>query len=458
MAVQPLQGCRKGGVTMTDRSLVLKPFENERDYMEARISEGIEKHRKADMTIRVTDAAGTPLPGVKVHAAQQSLDFMAGVNLFMLDEMETPEKNETYKQAFAELFSLATLPFYWCDLEPEQGKPRFEKGSPRVYRRPTPELCLEYCTAHGITPKLHCLNYDQWTPRWVPQDVNEVKRLLEKRMREIGERYADRIHGIEVINETLCPPVDHPERKSSPLFADPQVVEWSFETARKYFPQNELIINEATEDAWLGCKYNRGAYYQQIERAMNKGAQIDAIGLQYHMFYPREEEAKRTRDLYDPRKLYQVLDRYAEFGKPLQITEMTIPAYSASAEDEELQAKILCDLFRIFFSHPAVEVAVYWNLVDGYAAFAPQGDMSAGENYYAAGLMHFDLTPKPAYTRLKELLHKTWHTDEVLVTDQNGTATLRGFKGKYKVSAQGVGKGSAKLTTLAQNTSVALTL
>lgn len=40
-----------------------------------------------------------------------------------------------------------------------------------------------------------------------------------------------------------------------------------------------------------------------------------------------------------------------------------------SAEDEALQAEVLEKLFTIWFSHPAMEAAIYWNLMDGYAAF-----------------------------------------------------------------------------------------
>ena len=52
-----------------------------------------------------------------------------------------------------------------------------------MYRRPNPDLCIECCQAHGIEPKLHCLVYDQWSPKWVPRDdAWAVKRLLEKRI------------------------------------------------------------------------------------------------------------------------------------------------------------------------------------------------------------------------------------------------------------------------------------
>ena len=119
------------------------------------------------------------------------------------------------------------------------------KNSPKVYRRPAPDLCLEFCNAHGIEPKLHCLNYDQWSPVWLPQDTPTVKKYLEKRIARIAERYADKISSMEVINETLLREETHDYRRSTDFFREKDLVEWSFETARKYLPDNKLIINEA---------------------------------------------------------------------------------------------------------------------------------------------------------------------------------------------------------------------
>ena len=134
------------------------------------------------------------------------------------------------------------------------------------------------------------------------------------------------------------------------------------------------------------------------------------------------------------------MDLYSNFGKPLQVTEVTVPAYSWEAEDEEIQAEIIEKLYSIWFSHPNVEQIIYWNLVDGYAHLwnpdpekikASQGDMTLGENYYYGGLLRFDLSPKPAYFRIKDLLQKRWHTETELLTDENGTAEFRGFYGDY---------------------------
>ena len=421
---------------------VLKPFEENRAYMEDRITSGIDANRKGFAKLRFVDAQNNPVTGVHVEIRQKSHDFRFGANLFMLDEMETEEKNAEYKKRFCELFNLATLPFYWCDFEPEQGKPRFSSDSAKIYRRPPADLCVDFCKKNNLEPKLHCLNYDQWTPLWVPEDTLSVKRYLDKRFSEIGEKYADCIPGLEVINETFCPQgVLNGNRKGTRFFQEPDIVEWSFEHARKYFPANKLIINEATDFIWGNAfKHNRSAYYMQIERALSRGASIDAIGMQYHMFYPKENETALTADNYNPQTMYRVMDQYAKFGLPLQVTEITIPAYSQTSEDEEIQAEIICNLYRMWFSASNMEALIYWNLVDGYAAFAPQGDMSFGENYYHGALLRFDMSPKPAYHALYELIHKTWKTDLSLDSGTRSSLDVKGFYGAYDVEVKGNGK------------------
>jgi len=414
---------------------VLKPFEDAREWAQPRIEAGIEQNRKADIQIEVVDAQGAPVSDVTVRYRQKRHSFWHGANCFMLDELETAEKNAAYKEMFAKVFNQATLPFYWADLEPEKGKPRFAKDSPRIYRRPAPDLCLEYCSEKNIYPKLHCLNYDQWTPTWVPSDdVAEVKRLLEKRIREIAERYGDKINCMEVINETLCGFVNYEDRHSTDFFREDDLISWSFEISRRYLPDNELVINEASHMAWDVDRGERSWYAMSILDAIRRGAQIDAIGLQYHMFHRLEDEKTRTLPFYEPKRLFDVMDFYDQhFHLPLQVTEVTIPAYSNSREDEELQAKVIENLYSIWFSHPAMEAVTYWNLVDGYAAFAPQGDMKSGENYYYGGLLRFDFTPKPAYHMLQELFGHRWHTEGALRTDAGGAASFRGFKGDYEV-------------------------
>ena len=421
---------------MSSRRDVLKPFEAKKDFMNDRIASGIEANRKGFAFLDLVDEKGGPVRDAEVKITQKTHDFKYGANLFMLGEMQDAERNEKYERYFADAFNIATLPFYWNTLEPEQGKPRFAKDSPKIYRRPAPDLCLEFCEANGIEPKAHCLNYASLMPDWAKGSIAWEKQCLEKRFRELAERYAARIPMWEVTNETFWG-----YKLLSNFYSQPDFVEWSFALAENYFPANKLVINEAHSRVWgNGFFYgNRSPYYMQIERAMLKGARIDAIGMQYHMFYRKEAESAETAVYYDPERICDVLDTYATLGKPIHITELTIPAYSNAAEDEAVQAEIIRNVYRMWFSHAAVDGIIYWNLVDGFGYNAEPGDMTAGENYYYGGLIRYDFTPKPAYDVIRELFEKEWRTNLSLHTGSGGLS-FKGFYGEYDLEITANGK------------------
>ncbi len=428
---------------MENRDRVLEKFVADTAWR-ARADADIERYRKGNANLKLVDANGAPIADAEIKVVHQKHEFRFGANLFMLDGIENEEKLSKYKAAFVDLFNMATLPFYWDGLEPVEGQPRYAKDSPKKYRRPAIDLCMEFCEANGIEPREHGLAYNGFFPEWLyDAPVEKIKEAYERRCREISERYADKIPTIEVTNEMEW------EKGKTAFYEEPDFIEWCFKTARKYFPHNQLGINEHQSLAWLDRCRTSDKYYAYIEANLLKGAPIDAIGMQFHMFTRAEKEYQYTRPYYDPELLYRHMDLYARLGKPLQVTEVTIPAYSNEAHDEQIQAEIIERLYRIWFSHPAMEQIIYWNLIDGYAHVwsndqaeiaRSQGDMTRGENIYYGGLLRFDGSPKPAYNKIKALLQKEWHTEASVTTDAEGIADFRGFYGEYAVEILANGK------------------
>lgn len=395
------------------------------DKTEMRVKEGIEQNRKGDFVLHAK-------PGETVTVRLKNHKFRFGCNLFMLDEIpDDPKKNELYKEKLAALFNMATLPFYWDSTEPEEGHTRYTTDAERLYRRPPIDLCMQFCKEHGIEPREHALCYEHTFPKWLwDRPVGEIKQHLEKRMEEISSRYASRIRTIEVTNEMGW------LKGRTAWYNDPDYMIDCYKMAEEYFPGNQLVINEWA-GLWEGAGTPWDTYFSQIQNVLERGGRIDAVGMQYHMFYRAEEYLDKTRRYYDLPHLFRILDSYARFEKPIQITEITVPAYTEDPADEESQADVLEKLYSLWFSHPNVEQIVYWNLADGYAAFTTPGNMAEGENYYRGGLLRFDMSEKPAYRRLRHLIREVWTTHETLTADGSGAVRFRGFFGDYEVTAGG---------------------
>lgn len=93
--------------------------------------------------------------------------------------------------------------------------------------------------------KGHCLAYDtsKFHPEYLPRDVREAKIMYDKHFAEIGARYADVIEDFDVTNELLCRRFFNKEQPA--LINEYDYLEWVFEVAKKYFPYNGRLINEA---------------------------------------------------------------------------------------------------------------------------------------------------------------------------------------------------------------------
>lgn len=417
---------------MSERQRVLEFFENPSSNWKNEAEENIRRYRKGNCSVKVIGKDGKPVPNAKVSISQVSHDFKFGANCFLLNELETDEKNRDYEEKFAKLFNMATLPFYWADTEPQKGAVRYATGSPRIYRRPAIDLCLQFCEKYGIEPREHALAYEHKFPQWLKSlSTEEVKAEMEHHFKELAELYKDKINTIEVTNEMYW------KDSVTTFYREKDYVKWCFDTASKYFTENQLVINEATDPAW-----ETKDYYNYISENLKNGARIDAIGMQYHFFVPKDKEYEKAKTLYNPELLLKQMDIYKDLEKPLQITEITVPAYSNDEEDEQIQARLLEYFYTMWFSHPNVEQIIYWNLLDGYAYVDStdeeviknsQGDMTLGENVYYGGLLRFNMSEKPAYKMLNELINNRWHTQETVTTDANGNAKFCGFFGNYKI-------------------------
>ncbi len=363
----------------------------------------IELHRKGNARIRVVDGAGKPVPGARVEMAQTRHAFLFGCNIFPVLDHEDAGKS-AYGERFAALLNYATLPFYWGSYEAEPGKTR-EAHLRRM---------AAWCAERGIAVKGHPLVWHEVWPKWGPLDAGEAKRLSEARVRSIVAGFAGLVDRWDVVNEATVSErfangVGAWAKRDGAVALVREAVRW----AREANPRACLLYND----------YNIAPEFEALVEAL-PARTVDAIGIQSHMH----------QNTWTLERAWEVCETYARFGRPLHFTELTVlsgeagwlkPApWPTTAEGEAAQAAYVADLYTLLFSHPSVEAVTWWDFNDGAWQGAP------------AGLVRADLSPKPAYDRLLELVRGRWWTAQVAgVTDAEGRCTLRGFAGGYRVTA-----------------------
>ncbi len=404
--------------------------------LQSQIDENIEKYRKADGEIRLSNLASD----TEVKVEQISHDFLFGAHIFNFDQLGKDELNKKYKELYGTLFNSATIAFYWKTFEPTPGKPRYkaEKIDEASYwnkhsepwkefhwRRPSPEKIIEFCEGKGIQMHGHPLIWGntKWNhPDWISKDpdkVDEMERLFEKRINEITSFYKGRIPSWDIVNESVDPIPGKPRYGVMPE----DYTYKSFKWAEKGFPSSVLFnIN----DSW------RAVYPPFIKGLIERGAKIDIVGLQMHIF--SNEECRRMSEGEDviangtswlPENVMGYLKELDQFGHPIHLSEITIPAPGKEVKAEMIQAIMTQNMYKLWFSWPSIYRITWWNVVD---------DCGAAGEPTTSGLFSREMQPKQAYYALNNLINNEWKTNITLKADETGIVKFRGFKGKYRIT------------------------
>ncbi len=293
--------------------------------------------------------------------------------------------------------------------------------------RETTFRALKWLQERSIKVRGHVLIWPSWeqTPpdlKTLQNDRAALRKRIEGHIREEVSALRGQLVDWDVVNE----PYTHHDVLD--VLGEAAMTQW-FRAARESDPTAALFINDFGILTGGGADLAHQAHYEKtIQTLVDRGAPLDGIGFQGHF----------GGVLTPPEKLLQILDRYARFGKELQITEFDIRGLQ---NDEQLQADYTRDLMTVFFSHPAATSFTMWGFWGG-AHWMPDAEM-----------FRKDWTPKPNALAYQDLVLKEWWTDVAGTTDEWGEFQTRGFCGDYQVTATHGGKVSTLAVPLSRESS-----
>ncbi len=374
--------------------------------------------RKSSCTLHITDKAGNPLKNAEVSVKLTNHEFLFGCGAFDAIPAAGSKKDDPFfidrMKKWTDLYNYGTMSFYWGSFEPKEGSPETESRM----------LGSKYLVKHGAKVKGHPLCWHTACADWLMNYDN--KTILDKQLNRIN-RDVSAFKGVidmwDVINEVVIMPVfdryDNAITRICKEYGQVNLVKEVFLAAKAANPNAVLLINDFN----LSDKYA-----ELIDKCLDAGVPISAIGLQTH----------QHQGFMGLKKLDTILKRFEKFGLPLHFTENTlvsghimppdivdlndyqIPEWPSTAEGEERQKNELNEMYRFLFAHPLVEAITGWDFTDGAWLGAP------------SGVIRKDNSVKPSYEMLKALIHEEWTTSEKLRTDENGNAEFTGFKGSYE--------------------------
>lgn len=361
--------------------------------------ERIEKIRKADLRISVRTPEGQPVSGAQVVVRQIRHSFGIGTCVVADRILQDDERDQKYREVLQQNFNKVVFEndMKWKSMET---RPEIKTATTRA---------MNWLQDTGFTIRGHNVIWP--AERFLPPSVvalmkednkPELTRVTKERVFNVMNTFKGQISEWDVVNE----PVKNNDLLT--MLGKDVMMDW-FKWAHEADPHAKLYLNDYT--MLSGGAVNQGlsdAFYENIRFLKEKGAPIHGIGEQAHFGWR----------LVAPQRVLEILDRFSEFGLPIQITE-----FDVSVTNEALQADYTRDFLTAVFSHPSVNGVVVWGFW-------------AGQHWKpSAAMWDRNWNIKPNGRVWQDLWFKKWFTEKLEgVTDSSGDFVGRGFLGTYEIS------------------------
>lgn len=281
-----------------------------------------------------------------------------------------------------DLLDFVRVPIAWRDVQPKEHGFQFDAL----------DAWIKACTKAGLTPRGGpLLNFGvQSVPDWVyiyENDYEAITDFAKDYLRQTVARFAATVPNWIAV---------------SGLHAE-SVFAFNFEQIMELTRTAVGAVRQAAPRAAIMVELTQpwGEYYARnshtippllyADMLIQAGVNFDAFGLQ--LLFGLESEGFHVRDML---QISSLIDRLANFGKPICITAAGVPAGGTGGGEwggpwsPERQAEWFEQLCEIALSKPFVESVCAHALVD-----SPGGALPGG------GLLTEKLTRKPVYDRLK---------------------------------------------------------
>ncbi len=381
----------------------------------AQAAQRIEQIRKANLTVRVENADGAPIPGASVEVEMLKHEFAFGSAVVSRLFAGNNGHNPTYEAKLLDLDGRGHG-FNWVVFENALKWPGWEQNW--ITPKPQTANAVQWLRNHGIRIRGHNLVWPGWSN--LPSDIQAnqddpayIRNRIFNHIEEITTYpgIAGNIDEWDVLNEiTTNRDLEYALQGNPGYTTGREIYAEIFEKLAEVDPNTKTYINDYVT---ISQGNTGGGLYdlkkQFARELIDAGVRLDGIGFQGHI-------GGFPTSLYD---VYDILeDFHQSFGAKAKITEYD----TDEAVGDELAATYLRDFLTMVFSHPSTDGFLMWGFWDG------------AHWHGNAPLFYQDWSIKPAGEAFIDLVFNQWWTEESGLTNANGEFGLRGFKGTYKVT------------------------
>lgn len=377
----------------------------------------VERNRKNDMLVRVSDKDGNPLEGAEVKVDMIENELRLGI-----ENMEFEQANDNNKgsrvndirEGYLKLFNSITC---GDELKFPHTKDNGIAG----------RWMVNTALDRGMSARGHALAWDDRPVKPIASYlIGEIDSLpmedweiaTYEELYEYYLKYAiaeiwmfkDICFEWDVLNEPHNP-VEWSSKYGYTLFAE------IANKVKALSPKSRTLVNEAGINGYLKCSDMEG----EMTRADSTMGIINNIRNNYRGAIDGAGDESHLDVYNSPQSIYKEISTLAD---KFNYDCVSITEFDIWNSDEEYIAQYLYDVFLTAFSHPKLKAFTVWGAWDNL--------------HFRRDSILFDANwnPKQEYYMWDYMVNEKFATHTSGITDKNGEYKVRAFRGKYEVTVK----------------------
>jgi endo-1,4-beta-xylanase len=382
----------------------------------------IDQYRKGDLKVNVVDSAGQPVQGAAVKLDMQDHDFGFGTAVDAASLMQNNSDGQKYRQAITDGdFNQITF----------GNNLKWSHWENTTERDTLTEPTLKWARENGLAFRGHNLIWPSWGN--MPADVQTLstdkaalRSRIDTHITDEAGALTGNVDNWDVVNEPYS------EHNVQDIMGPDEINRW-YNLAHQADPKARLVLNDydqLEDNGW--DKRHQDAFYNLANRIKSGGYPLGGLGLESHFTGLQPTP---------PEDVYNLLNKYAGLGVPLEATEFDI-----ATPDQQLQADYTRDFMTVLFSQPDVTAISTFGIWEKNI-YNPQ-----------VALYNADWSLKPNGQVWHDLVTKQWWTNAAGSTDNAGGYGTRGFLGDYLVTVTANGATEQEHVDMSSNAGKTITV
>jgi hypothetical protein len=355
----------------------------------AEANASIEKERKAQFTIVVRNSKGKVIPWteVRVRQLQHTYEFGTAVRPDAL--LAETNDGDRYRWAVLDSFNRGEI------------NTGLDFGS-SAESRETAVDAARWLEEYDLQSSSHSLFGGDGQ---LPSDLAALREQRSQLRSAVLSHVREKVAVAKgVIAEWSIPIALAAENELGiPLVAD------VLRTARETDPDAKLIVHAGNVLVEGVDQAQQTAIIRAIRSLLEAKAPVQGVALGSHF----------GEQLLPPERVWQTLDRFAELGLPLSVTDHEIDTW-----DDEAQADYTRDFLTAVFAHPATVAC-------SVSALWAQGHSAPNAAFYGPAWEE-----RPNLKAWQGLVHGKWSSSSTVSTNGKGIAKFKAFLGYYAIEVR----------------------